>query len=131
MKTLTFAIAVVLGLAALPAHAERPTTTPMAAETSISPGELTATPEMWFYQQSVRQYLDPKLAVRRKAEFAAQSRQNRIAAMKWFGYSNARPRVNTDLLHNDYAPGWTGNNDWYPDRWVGVGQPYILVRPEK
>ena len=26
----------------------------------ISPGDVTATPDMWFYEQSLRQYNDPK-----------------------------------------------------------------------
>ena len=54
----------------------------------ISPGEVTATPEMWFYEQAIRRYDDPKNAVRAAAEFKANQRRARIAAMDWYGYSN-------------------------------------------
>ncbi len=64
--------------------------------TSISPGELKATPEMWFYEQYMRQYQDPKMAVRANAEFQADQRQRRLEAMHWFGFSNSRPRACSD-----------------------------------
>ena len=47
---------------------------------------------MWFYDQAMRQYKDPKMAVRAKAEFRAQERMRRLESMKWFGFSNSRPR---------------------------------------
>ena len=59
--------------------------------TSISPGEIKATPEMWFYEQYMRQYQDPKMAVRANAEFKADQRQRRLAAMHWFGFRTAGP----------------------------------------
>jgi hypothetical protein len=96
--------------------------------TSISPGELKATPEMWFYEQSVKQYQDPKMAVRANAEFQADQRQRRLAAMRWFGMSNSRPRACSDPMHGDYSPGWTSNNSTYPNRWEGIGPMYI-ARP--
>jgi hypothetical protein len=96
--------------------------------TSISPGELKATPEMWFYEQSMKQYQDPKMAVRANAEFQADQRQRRLAAMHWFGMSNSRPRACSDPMHGDYSPGWTSNNSTYPSRWDGIGPTYI-ARP--
>ena len=86
-------------------------------------GGLKATPSMWFYEQALRQYQDPKMAVRAKAEFRSRQRQHRIAAMKWFGFSNSRPRASSDPFHNDYSPGWVANPGYYPSRWNGVGQP--------
>ncbi|MGA2059497.1 MAG: hypothetical protein ABSG67_03365 [Thermoguttaceae bacterium] len=97
--------------------------------TSISPGELKATPEMWFYEQYLRQYQDPKMAVRANAEFQADQRQRRLAAMHWFGMSNSRPRACSDPMHGDYSPGWTSNNSTYPNRWDGIGPSWYIARP--
>ena len=94
---------------------------------SVSFGELKPTPEMWFYEQYRQEYLDPKEAVRKKAEFRAIQRERRLAAMKWFGISNQRPRVSTDPIHGDYAPTWSSNNSFYPNRWSAVGRPWIVV----
>jgi hypothetical protein len=98
--------------------------------TSFSPSELKATPEMWFYEQYMHQYQDPKMAVRARAEFEADQRQRRLAAMRWFGFSNSRPRACSDPMHGDYSPGWTSNNSTYPYRWNGVGPTWYVARPE-
>jgi hypothetical protein len=98
--------------------------------TTLSPGELKATPEMWFYEQYMKEYKDPKTAVRAKAEFDAQQRARRIASMRWFGFSNARPRVNPDPVHV-YPPGWISNTPLQRNSWQGTGgQPYYIARPE-
>jgi hypothetical protein len=108
-----------------------PRTLPPPEYPRISPGEIQATPEMWFYEQSMRQYHDPKLAVRQAAEFRAEQRQRRLESMKWFGLSNQRPWASSDPLHNDYSPRWTGNNYYYPERWSGAsGTPVVVVRPD-
>ncbi len=96
----------------------------------ISPGDVGPTPEMWFYEQYQQDYLDPKMQVRKNAEFRASQRRARLAAMQWFGFSNSRPRVGTDPFHGDYAPTWTSNNTAFPFRWTAVGQPwYTAERP--
>ena len=102
-------------------------------KSGISPGELTPTPDMWFYEENLRRYEDPKLAVRRKAEYRSAGRQRRLAALKWFGMSNQRPRAGVDPQHNDYFPSWTGNNRQYPFRWMGRGQAsnVMTVRSSK
>lgn len=127
MKTFSIACSVLFVLLTVPALAQNPATRQLSSPGTISPGELTPTPEMWFYQQYRREYQDPKEAVRRKAEFRAAQRQRRIAAMKWFGLSNARPRVSSDPWHSDYSPGWSSNNSFYPFQWNGYGQPLIVV----
>jgi hypothetical protein len=99
-------------------------------EIGFSPGELKATPEMWFYEQNLKEYKDPKNAVRAKAEFVAQQRANRLAAMRWFGLSNSRPRIGCDPM-NVYPPSWSSNTPLQPNRWTGTGgQPYYVARPE-
>jgi hypothetical protein len=120
MKRLLIAFALPLLLTAGVAGAERPVAG-LGVDTVVSPGELKATPEMWFYDQAMRQYKDPKMAVRAKAEFQAQQRMRRLESMKWFGLSNSRPRASSDPYHGDYSPGWTSNAGYYPWRWSGVG----------
>lgn len=100
---------------------------PADVSAALSPGEVTPTPDMWFYQQYMSQYQDPKMAVRRKAEFQADQRARRVAAMRWFGLSNSRPYAFSDPYHSDYSPRWTSNNYWYPDRWSGTGRPWVVV----
>src|SRR6476620_7493837 len=62
--------------------------TPAAPQMSItiaSPGQVQATPEMWFYQQELARYNQPnaKTLVRIDAEQKAGQRRARIAAMQW------------------------------------------------
>ena len=126
MKWLSIAVAVVF----LALAASVPTADAQETDTrvGISPGEVTPTPEMWFYEQNRREYLDPKLAVRRNAEYHAANRQARLAAMKWFGLSNMRPQANSDPFHGDYSARWTSNNFWFPFRWQAVGGQAVFVR---
>jgi hypothetical protein len=110
-------------LFAMPVHAEKPIAAGQGSGGMVSLGDLKATPEMWFYDQAMRQYQDPKMAVRAKAEFRAQQRQRRIESMKWFGFSNSRPRANSDPFNGDYSPGWVAHSSYYPSRWNGMNQP--------
>jgi hypothetical protein len=115
--------ALFLLLAATPVRAEKPVAIGLGADTVVSPGELKGTPEMWFYDQALRQYKDPKTAVRAKADFRDEQRQRRLESMKWFGFSNSRPRASSDPFHNDYSPGWVSCPGYYPARWNGMQQP--------
>jgi hypothetical protein len=122
MKRLAIALVLPVLFGVSTAEAQRPKAGGTGIESVVSPGELKATPEMWFYEQNLRQYKDPKMAVRAKAEFRADQRQRRIESMKWFGFSNSRPRASADPFHSDYSPGWVSNPGYYPSRWGGVGQ---------
>jgi hypothetical protein len=106
---------------------------PAPAPTAVPPSslsEIKATPEMWFYEQYMHEYKDPKNAVRANAAFAAQQRANRLAAMRWFGLSNSRPRISPDPI-NVYPPAWSSNTPLQPNRWQATGgQPYYVARPE-
>ena len=130
MLRLSIAWTALLVLVAVPAAAQRPTDAHLgfANGMSISPGQLTPTPEMWFYEQELRRYQDPKEAVRRKAEFRANQRDSRIATRRWFGLSNVRPQVSPDPFNGDYAPRWSSNNRYYPFRWQGYGAPLVVWR---
>ncbi|NLX96698.1 MAG: hypothetical protein GXY83_11025 [Rhodopirellula sp.] len=129
MKRLSFALLTILFVPALPALAEKPTEKPAVFSGTISPGELTPTPEMWFYEQQMRTYQDPSLAVRRNAEVRAAYRQSRLESRKWFGFSNLRPTASSDPFHGDYSPGWTSNNSWNPSRWAGYGAAAVVIAP--
>jgi hypothetical protein len=123
MKRIAIVTAWLLWLSATSVQAERPTPAGMGLSNTVPAGDVKTTPEMWFYEQSLRQYNDPKVAVRAKADFRAQERQRRLESMKWFGFSNARPRASSDPFNNDYAPGWVATPGYYPSRWNGVSQP--------
>jgi hypothetical protein len=88
----------------------------------VSTGELKATPEMWFYEQAMRQYKDPKAQVRAREEFRTQQRIRRLESMRWFGFSNSRPQASGDPWNYDYSPHWVSNPGYFPSRWNGVAQ---------
>lgn len=94
----------------------------------FSLGELTPTPEMWFYEQQLREYRNPKNAVRRRAEFDADQRQQRLAAMDWYGYSNSRPNANATPFTGPgpYSPNW-GGSSLVPYQWNGGNRQVIVV----
>lgn len=94
----------------------------------FSYGELTPTPEMWFYEQRMREYRNPKNSVRRRAEFEADQRQQRLAAMDWYGFSNSRPTVSPApfLGPGPYSPSWIGNST-VPFQWNGGSRPVMVV----
>ena len=129
MKWLCIALAVGLLLIAVPASGQNPPGNNLSLGDTISLGEVTPTPEMWFYQQYHQQYQDPKMAVRLKAEERSAQRRARIEAQRWFGFSKARPKAGTDCVHGDYSPGWTSGHANYPFRWTGYGVAAVVVRP--
>jgi hypothetical protein len=92
---------------------------------SLLPSDGTATPEMWFYLQEYRRYQSPKEAVRRKAEQRSAQRRNRLAAQRWFGFSNLRPTANPIPYYSSYSPAWIGNSQ-SPFSWSGQGLPYVI-----
>ena len=100
----------------------------MPAVTTVT-GQVTATPEMWFYEQRLREYLNPKLAVRRVAEQQSAERRARMAARKWYGYSNLRPVASPDPFNGNYSAAWGGNNSLYPNLWSGYGPSYMVLWP--
>jgi hypothetical protein len=129
MKWLPILFSLCLVFLAAPVLAQAPATEDIQFSRTISVGEVTPTPEMWFYQQQMAQYEDPKVAVRQKAEERAAQRRGRIAARRWFGFSNIRPRAGTDVIHGDYSPSWSSGVNNYPFRWTGSGASSVVVRP--
>ncbi len=123
MKRLLIALGLPLLLTAGAAAADRATSAGLGIDSAVSASELKATPEMWFYDQAVRQYKDSRMAVRASAEYRYAQRQRRLESMRWFGFSNSRPQAGTDPFHSDYSPRWVANQSYFPSRWNGVGQP--------
>jgi hypothetical protein len=89
------------------------------ARKTLVPAQVT--PEMWIYSQEMRRYEDPQQMVRRKAEVKSAQRNGRLAAMKWFGFSNSRPQANPVPFMGAYSPTWVGNGydryDWVSTSW--------------
>ena len=103
---------------------------PAAAEFSVpNLTTPTVTPELWLYSQELRRHDDPAQAVRRRAEQRADQRSQRLAAMKWFGLSNARPQASPVPIMDVYSPKWVGNGANRSD-WVGVQTSSATVHIE-
>lgn len=128
MKWLPIGIALLVVMMAIPAQAQSPSekSSTMRFGGGITPGEVTATPEMWFYQEQMSRRDDPKEAVRRKAEFRASQREARLAARRWFGVSLMRPTTSTAIMNGESGAVWTGSDPLYPYRWRGAS-PVVVV----
>jgi hypothetical protein len=113
-----------------PARAERPNLPGQTPnETEMIPSPPT-TPEMWYYMQEMRRYDDPKQAIRRKAEIKAAQRRDRLASLKWYGYSNSRPLAAHMPFMGSYSPTWVGNS-WNPFYWhTGYSPSYYFIEGE-
>lgn len=127
MKSLPIALSLgLLLLSAWNASAANPTNTPPTAPI-MSQGTVAPTPEMWFYQQYQRQYQSPQEMVRRNADFEANQRMRRLAAMKWYGKSNSRPQAATDPYSTDYSGTWVSGNTYHPNQWTASGMPIVVI----
>lgn len=110
------------------AWAQKPETKSLREARNISSMQVEATPEMWFYEEQLRRYENPRVAVRRNAEIRAEQRRERIASMKWYGYSNLRPRANPTPWGASYSPQWSSNSaDSFS--WVGPVKAVVVPRP--
>jgi hypothetical protein len=101
---------------------------PPQARVPTSMSELAPTQEMWFYERAREEYQDPRNAVRAAAEYRAEQRQRRLAAMQWFGYSNARPTYAVTPFATTPSPQWVSNTA-DPYRWSGSGPSTIVHLP--
>ena len=126
IRTLAFLALVMTSLGVRAQEPTRVASADVSPPVSSSIAPLETTPEMWFYQQSMRLYEDPKVAVRRKAEFAAAQRQQRLATQKWYGISNARPTVNATPWGSLYSPTWTASAS-RPYGWIPSGRTVYVT----
>ena len=95
MKIISFTATTLLLLVVTSVTSAQPAGEPTRTEpdSSLSVGEVKPTPEMWFYTQERMRHEDPKAAVRRKAEYRAAARQQRIVTRQALGQSNSRPNM--------------------------------------
>ena len=101
-----------------------------AASASPSDAPTTVTPEIWYYMQEQRRLDDPKMAIRRAAEYRASQRRARIESSRWFGYSRLRPQASPIPIMGTASPAWVGNNAGNPYYWSGLGRTsYLFVHP--
>jgi hypothetical protein len=129
-----FVVALALTLCAVGASAQENTLPSPSPRRSLEPrfslGEITPTPEMWFYEQHMRNYSDPRFGVRQNAEYRAAQRRYRLAAQKWFGISNSRPTVNPTPTHTSYSASWTANS-YDPNRWTASAFPGVIYHAKR
>ena len=111
-------------------HVARRSAEPFVAQGGqvATSGVVKPTVAMWFYEQELQRHDDPKTAIRRRAEFRAQQRQSRLAAMRWYGKSNSRPTASPTPFTSGYSSYW-GSNTYNPQRWQAVGPTIIVSRP--
>jgi len=128
MKWLPIGVPLLVVMMAMSAEAQAPAenNSSMRFSGGITPGEVTATPEMWFYQEQMNRRDDPKEAVRRKAEFRTAQREARLAARRWYGVSLSRPTTSTAIMNGESAAVWTGSDPLYPYRWRNTS-PVVVV----
>lgn len=130
MRWLQLSLSVVFVLVAVPTMAQSPLTNEIRVGSGIATAtELRPTSEMWFYQEQLRQYMDPKMSLRRIAEEKANQRRARLTAQRWYGFSATRPTVETaDPVHGDWGAHWTSGNHYHPSRWSSFGPSVVVVR---
>ncbi len=130
MKWLPLAsLAILFLIAPAPAQAQSPNPHAAKGTINIATSELSPTPEMWFYEQQLRQYNDPKQMARQKAEFKSAERQRRLTMQAWYGMSTSRPRAGTDPIHGDLMPCWVSGDYLHPLHWSPFGTSAVIVRP--
>lgn len=62
--------------------------------------------EAWSYEQSYSSKPDPTAIIQQKAQIRAAQRMDRMAAMQWYGMSNARPTASATPFTTMYSPAW-------------------------
>lgn len=89
--------------------------------------QVAQTENMWFYLQELRRHDDPDVIIHQKAQRKADQRRNRLAAMKWFGWSQSRPTANPTPTMGVYSPSWVGNGV-DPYHWIGNAYLSTAIR---
>ncbi len=108
-----------------PAHPELPSPKASLPGSVVPPPEFSPYP----YPPAERLVPDAKTLIQQRAAQDTAARNRRLAALKWFGYSNSRPVAGVDCIHSDYSPSWTANNPHYPFRWMGIGPAWVAWLP--
>ncbi len=80
----------------------------------------------WYYR-SPRDVAPSKTIPQQKAAFRAQQRMSRLAAQRWYGYSNARPQVTAIPFTAMYRSAWQRPGGW-PYRWHSNHTVVVITR---
>lgn len=111
-----------------PDKLRKPDAQPVAnADQLANADQIEHTEDMWFYLQELQRYDDPQIAIRRKEELKANQRRQRLAAMKWYGYSPGRPPANPIPSMGHHSPMWVGNGS-NPYLWIGNAYQSTTLR---
>lgn len=95
------------------------TAPPAVAQDATPPSEPSGE-QPWYYGSEQPQRVDPMTVHQRKAQARGAQRAARMAAMEWYGMSNARPRAAATPFTTQYSPVWQAPGGrpfaWYPMR---------------
>ncbi len=128
MKRLLFTVVVIPTVwFVASAGAQDPARLPRPLGQGPAVDQVAQTEDMWFYLQELRRHDDPQVLIRQKSEKKGEQRRGRLAAMKWFGWSQSRPTANPTPWTGVFAPHWTGNGV-DPSMWIGSGYVTTAVR---
>jgi hypothetical protein len=87
--------------------------------------------ESWYYQPSAETTTtyqpNPLAIIHQKALARSQQRQDRLAAMHWYGMSNSRPTAQPTPFCSLYSPTWQAPGG-KPFVWFVSGPPTYIVR---
>jgi hypothetical protein len=87
----------------------------------------TLTPDMYRYLIDLQRYGGPVNVTQQRAMIEADQRKQRLAAMKWYGYSNSRPVAGATPFMGTYGPHWVGNS-WRNDfHWRDFGHHQTII----
>jgi hypothetical protein len=62
--------------------------------------------QSWNREQTASAKIDARAYIQQRAQARAQQRQDRIAAMNWYGMSNSRPNAATTPFTSRYSSVW-------------------------
>jgi hypothetical protein len=62
--------------------------------------------QSWNREQTTSAKTDARAYIQQRAQVRAQQRQDRIAAMNWYGMSNSRPNAATTPFTSRYSSVW-------------------------
>ena len=80
----------------------------------------------WYYQ-SPNEVTPIRTIPQQKAQFRAQQRMGRLAAQRWYGYSNSRPQVAAMPFTAMYRTAWQRPGGW-PYRWHTNHTVVVITR---
>lgn len=87
--------------------------------------------DSWYYQPSTQPTPvykpNPRAIIQHKAQVRAQQRQDRQAALSWYGMSNSRPTAAPTPFTSLYSPVWQSPGG-RPFMWYTTGRPTYIVR---